>query len=29
LGFFAEELGVLILDEEAFARLLDTGELPG
>ncbi len=25
----AEELGVLILDEEAFARLLDTGELPG
>jgi len=25
----AEELGVPILDEEAFARLLDTGELPG
>jgi len=25
----AEELGVPVLDEEAFARLLDTGELPG
>jgi DNA ligase (NAD+) len=25
----AEELGVPVLDEEAFDRLLDTGELPG
>jgi DNA ligase (NAD+) len=25
----AEELGVPVLDEEAFDHLLDTGELPG
>jgi DNA ligase (NAD+) len=25
----AEELGVPVLDGEAFAQLLDTGELPG